>query len=35
MINNDKFNGKQLKTARLLRGLTLTELAKTTEISKQ
>lgn len=35
MINNDKFNGKQLKTARLLRGLTLTELAKITELSKQ
>ena len=29
------FNGKRLKNARLFRGLTLTQLAKNTDISKQ
>lgn len=35
MIVQKKFNGERLKNARLFRGLTLTELAFQTEISKQ
>ena len=34
-MNNNKFHGERLKNARLLRGLTLTELAEQTNISKQ
>lgn len=34
-MNNNRFHGERLKNARLLRGLTLTELAKQTDISKQ
>ena len=34
-MNHKAFRGEQLKKARLLRGLTLTELAGQTEISKQ
>ncbi|MDD3172867.1 MAG: XRE family transcriptional regulator [Herbinix sp.] len=35
MIEQKEFNGERLKNARLYRGLTLTELAKQTDISKQ
>lgn len=35
MIEQKKFNGERLKNARLFRGLTLTELAAQTDISKQ
>jgi len=35
MMIEKKFHGERLKTARMYRGLTLTELAKRTEISKQ
>ena len=34
-MENNRFRGERLKNARLLRGLTLTELAERTEISKQ
>jgi len=35
MFKNTKFNGERLKNSRLYRGLTLTELAAKTKISKQ
>ena len=34
-MNNNRFRGERLKNARLFRGLTLTELADRTGISKQ
>lgn len=34
MIKQKEFNGERLKNARLYRGLTLTGLAKQTDISK-